>query len=53
MAEALLNPFGEDDDDFEMNFLIDKNITVSFCLIFLRMVQVSLMNNVDWTGDCG
>ncbi|PIC36015.1 hypothetical protein B9Z55_015172 [Caenorhabditis nigoni] len=26
VAEALLNPLGEDDDDFETNFLIDKNI---------------------------
>lgn len=30
VAEGLLNPFGEDDDDFECNFLIDKNFSVSF-----------------------
>ncbi|VDM71853.1 unnamed protein product [Strongylus vulgaris] len=29
VAEALLNPLGEDDDDFECNFLIDKNIAVT------------------------
>lgn len=28
VAESLLNPFGEDDDDFECNFLIDKNLAV-------------------------
>ncbi|TMS37709.1 hypothetical protein L596_004589 [Steinernema carpocapsae] len=33
VAEALLNPLGEDEDDFEGNFLIDKNITTALCLV--------------------
>lgn len=30
VAEALLNPLGEDDDDLECNYIIDKNLIVSF-----------------------
>uniref|UniRef100_A0A915D4W3 Bestrophin homolog n=1 Tax=Ditylenchus dipsaci TaxID=166011 RepID=A0A915D4W3_9BILA len=29
VAEALLNPLGEDDDDFEGNFILDRNLTIA------------------------
>ena len=29
MAEQLINPFGEDDDDFDINWLIDRHTAVS------------------------
>ncbi|CAD6194694.1 unnamed protein product [Caenorhabditis auriculariae] len=33
VIEAVLNPFGEDDDDFETNALIDRNITMGLKIV--------------------
>ncbi|WKY06536.1 hypothetical protein Q1695_006596 [Nippostrongylus brasiliensis] len=33
VAEALLNPLGEDDDDFECNYLIDQNIANGLAIV--------------------
>jgi len=32
IAEVLLDPFGEDDDDFDVNFLVDRSIQVGFLM---------------------
>ncbi len=40
MAEQLINPFGEDDDDFETNFLIDRNFQVK-----LTIYHISNLNS--------
>ncbi|CAJ0943182.1 unnamed protein product, partial [Mesorhabditis belari] len=33
VGEAMLNPWGEDDDDFETNLLIDRNLTMSLKIV--------------------
>ena len=33
VAETLINPFGEDDDDFDTCYMVDRNIQFAFLLI--------------------
>ena len=45
VAEALLNPFGEDDEDFDTNFMIDRNLQVETKVsvtCYLSLIELNL-----------
>ncbi|VDM14205.1 unnamed protein product [Wuchereria bancrofti] len=51
VAEVILNPFGEDDDDFECNFLLDKNLAVGLMIVDLGYNQPpAIEKDPFWNG---
>ncbi|CAA97766.2 Bestrophin homolog 2 [Caenorhabditis elegans] len=45
VIEVMLNPFGEDDDDFETNALIDRNITMGLKMVDNTMKTPELLKD--------
>ena len=33
VAEALLNPYGEDDEDFDTNWMVDRHLQLSYLMV--------------------
>ncbi|KAM6154981.1 bestrophin-3 isoform 2-T2 [Erethizon dorsatum] len=49
VAEQLINPFGEDDDDFEINWCIDRNLQVSLLAVDeMHMSLPKMKKDIYW-----
>ena len=52
VAEQLINPFGEDDDDFELNWCLDRNLLVSFWIVDeMYSKHPRLVKDMYWDED--
>lgn len=49
VAEQLINPFGEDDDDFELNWCLDRNLQISFQIVDdMHQRHPRLVRDIYW-----
>nr|XP_020641742.1 bestrophin-3 isoform X1 [Pogona vitticeps] len=52
VAEQLINPFGEDDDDFETNWCIDRNLQVSLLAVDeMHMNLPPMKKDIYWNDS--
>ena len=46
VAEQIVNPYGEDDDDFELNWCVDRTLEVSiFNVLTLKSSKRNMQSN--------
>ncbi|XGW27952.1 hypothetical protein V3C99_008056 [Haemonchus contortus] len=50
VAEALLNPLGEDDDDLECNYVIDKNLITGYSMVEENLAKIPTQKKDDFWG---
>ena len=51
VAETLYNPFGEDDEDFELNELLDRHFRVAMAIVDDQEDPPELNKDIFWTQD--
>ncbi|XP_002735116.1 bestrophin-3-like [Saccoglossus kowalevskii] len=51
VAQAIINPYGGDDDDFELNYIIDRNVQVGFILVDQLHAQIPNLEKDPYWDD--
>ncbi|KAF0773971.1 bestrophin-4-like [Aphis craccivora] len=47
VAEQLINPFGDDEEDFELNYLIDRHTKAAFLAVdYLAKIKIPLVKDI-------
>lgn len=50
VAEVLINPYGDDDDDFEVVWMIDRHLQVCYLLVDkIHQEHPQLVKDIHWT----
>ncbi|RXM30027.1 Bestrophin-1 [Acipenser ruthenus] len=52
VAEQLINPFGEDDDDFESNWFVDRNLQISLLSVDEMYDNLPALERDLYWNDC-